>query len=201
MKKTAAIVSLILLFFLTSCNQQKGDLESSSAYSMYSSTVSEQSLQSEGVVSDTVIEEPQVQKIETQKGSAANNSTVTESASSSASIEVSSQPENKLTVSIRVTGLDGDIVFSSDTQEITDGISVYNLTEKICKENSINFKSKGSGYISAMGKYKEFEPTAGSGWLYKVDGLLASKSSAKYKLHGGEKIEWVFSTDYGKSLN
>lgn len=186
----SAIYIAILAIMLTSC---KNSIDIG-----YESDVSGISYSSESVSSEITLQDK-----EAASAAVSGNSSHIQSSGTDASSEVSSSQANitseqsesseqKLYVSFSIIGLYNDVIFSSEKQEISEGISVFDLTKKICSENGIDIKTKSGGYISSIEDYKEKSPTSTAGWTYSVNSIIASKGSSKYKLHGGETVEWVF---------
>ena len=68
--------------------------------------------------------------------------------------------------------------------------------KKILKENRITFGIT-SGYVRMIGGLKEKDCGDLSGWMYKVNGVLPPVSAKSYRLHDGDKVEFVYTCNLG----
>lgn len=57
-----------------------------------------------------------------------------------------------------------------------------------------------SYYVSAINGLAEKQCGTYSGWMYSVNGEYPNKTCGDYKLHGSEKIIWVYTCDLGNDL-
>lgn len=94
------------------------------------------------------------------------------------------------------------IIFPRTNVTIQDGDTVYDILKRICKENKIHIESTkiaatNSYYIEGIANLYEFDAGNLSGWMYSVDGKFPQISTSMYKLHGGEKVEIVYSCNIG----
>lgn len=181
MKQFFIFIFVILL--LTSCQRIKYTTESASSGSVVSTvTVS----QPENNLSSVPEKTSSVFKAV---------SSTTESKSSSSQSAVSSQESKPmLTVSIKISGINV-VIFESSAVPITENMTVYDFTKKVCEENNIIFKNKGTGYVSQIGDFAEKQHGSGSGWIFVLNGTKSPYGSGGVKLKGNEKIEWVYITN------
>lgn len=63
-----------------------------------------------------------------------------------------------------------------------------------------NRGTAGSAYIAGINYLYEFDYGDLSGWMYRVDGEFPEVGCMSYALSGGEKIEWLYTTNIGKDL-
>ena len=120
------------------------------------------------------------------------------SKTSSQSTASSEESKPLLTASIKISGINV-VIFENSAVPITENMTVYEFTKKVCEENNIVFLSD-PGYIKRIGDFEQFKPTPQSGWIFKLNGVKSPVGSGSVKLKGNEKIEWVFSTNYGKDV-
>ena len=60
------------------------------------------------------------------------------------------------------------------------------------KANGISYQITSGGYVRSISGLAEFDCGQGSGWMYKVNGVLPNVSCKSYKLTNGDKIEFRF---------
>ena len=82
-----------------------------------------------------------------------------------------------------------------------EGDTVYDILYRQCRKDNIHLESHndpiyGSRYIEGIGHIYEKDAGKRSGWLYKVDGKQPDYGCSKYYLEGGEKIQWIYVTEY-----
>lgn len=85
--------------------------------------------------------------------------------------------------------------------EAEENTSVYALLKKVCKENDFALDCSFTfniAYIKGIAGLKEKQITAGSGWIYKVNGVKPSVNANAYKLKNGDTVEWIYSLYYGR---
>lgn len=59
----------------------------------------------------------------------------------------------------------------------------------------------GSGYVESIDGVAQFDAGAESGWLYLVNGQMASVSADQYIPQSGDVINWIYITDYDQLKN
>lgn len=84
--------------------------------------------------------------------------------------------------------------------------TVYDVLYRQCREDNIHLESHNdpiydSRYIEGIGHLYEKDAGKRSGWIYEVNGTQPKYGCSKYILRGGEKIEWIFVTDYTKRVD
>lgn len=185
MKRTFIFLFVILL--LTSCQRIKYTAEPASSGS---------------AVSTVTVSQPEnrFSSVPEKTSSVAKAvSSATESKTSSSQSTVSSEESKpELTASIKISGIDV-VIYEKSAVVITENMTVYDFTKKVCTDNNIVFKSE-PGYIKRIGDFEEFKPTVQSGWIFKLNGVKSAYGCGSVKLKGDEKIEWVFTTNYGKDV-
>jgi hypothetical protein len=107
-----------------------------------------------------------------------------------------------VTLTIDATKDDGGIIANEKSVGINPGDTVYSVLKRYCDANNISLSAEKTGfniYISAINGDAQFDNGSQSGWIYSVNGTFSSQGCNSYKLHGGENIKWVYTTDLGKS--
>ena len=59
----------------------------------------------------------------------------------------------------------------------------------------------GSGYVESIDGVAQFDAGAESGWLYLVNGQMASVSADQYIPQANDVINWIYITDYDQLKN
>lgn len=59
----------------------------------------------------------------------------------------------------------------------------------------------GSGYVESIDGVAQFDAGAESGWLYLVNGQMASVSADQYIPQSGDVINWIYITSYDQLKN
>ena len=95
---------------------------------------------------------------------------------------------------------DGEILAPEEVA-LEEGESVYDLLQRVCREKNIHLESSEdpvyqSRYVEGIGHLYEKDAGKRSGWTYEVDGTCPDYGCSKYMLKGGERVRWVYVTDY-----
>lgn len=101
-----------------------------------------------------------------------------------------------LTSSVRLPA-DG-ILFEGKTV-IKKGGSVLDALEAVCTDNGIAYINKASAsgaYITSIAGLTEKDCGGYSGWKFKVNGVVGSRSANAHKLNENDQVEWYFATTY-----
>lgn len=94
-------------------------------------------------------------------------------------------------------------VLSNTEVEIEAGSTVWDVLNKIARENGIPVSKTGSGtmlYVQGIGGLFEFDCSDGSGWMYNVNGSYPMKSCDAKKVADGDDINWRYTCDLGNDL-
>lgn len=97
------------------------------------------------------------------------------------------------------------IIFAAQTVTFYEGESVYDVLQRICKENGIQMEASwtpiyNSAYVEGIHNLYEFDCGSGSGWMYCVDGWYPNYGCSRYQLNQGEVVEWRYTCDLGKDV-
>lgn len=107
------------------------------------------------------------------------------------------QPQTQ-TVSVIVYGLDGEVLFSSET-EYLDGITALDILLECAKEKNIPVAysgSKSSAYITSIGGLAEKQHGGMSGWIYTLNGESIMIPCGKCVLSPGDSVEFKYITEF-----
>lgn len=92
------------------------------------------------------------------------------------------------------------VILKSVTDEFNAGDSVMKVLKSTLKANGISYQITSGGYVRSISGLAEFDCGQGSGWMYKVNGVLPNVSCKSYKLTNGDKIEFVFTCNLGNDV-
>lgn len=97
------------------------------------------------------------------------------------------------------------ILFAAQTVTFYEGESVYDVLQRVCRENRIHLEASftpmyNSSYVEGIGNLYAFDCGSGSGWMYRVDGWYPNYGCSRYQLKQGEIIEWRYTCDQGKDI-
>ncbi len=97
------------------------------------------------------------------------------------------------------------IIFKAQTVVFYEGESVYDVLERVCRENKIHMEASwtpmyNSAYVEGIGNLYEFDCGSGSGWMYRVDGWYPNYGCSRYQLQDGETVEWRYTCDLGSDI-
>ncbi|MDC2864122.1 DUF4430 domain-containing protein [Bacillus sp. BP-3] len=113
--------------------------------------------------------------------------------------EPKSKPEVKtVTLSVRD---DQSTILGETEVELQDGDTVFKVLGRTLKKKGVQMEYTGSGsgvYVQGINNLYEKSKGAGSGWMYRVNGVAVNKGAGSYKVKQGDKIEWFYSLDYRK---
>ncbi len=88
---------------------------------------------------------------------------------------------------------------------VSDGESVFDVLEKVTKQNSIHMEfsktpAYNSVYVEGINNLYEFDCGDLSGWEYKVNGEFPSYGISLYKLRTGDVVELLYTCDLGRDI-
>ena len=87
----------------------------------------------------------------------------------------------------------------------SEGESVYDVLQRVCKENKIHMESSftpvyNSAYIEGIHNLYEYDVGKLSGWMYAVNGWYPNYGCSRYQLKDGDVVEWRYTCDLGDDL-
>lgn len=97
------------------------------------------------------------------------------------------------------------IILAKKTVTFYEGESVFDLLQRVCKENKIHMESSwtplyNSAYIEGIHNLYEFDCGSASGWMYRVNGWYPNYGSSRYQLSQGDVVEWKYTCDLGADI-
>ncbi len=97
------------------------------------------------------------------------------------------------------------IIFPATEVIFYEGESVYDVLQRICKENNIHMEASwtpmyNSAYVEGIHNLYEFDCGNLSGWMYRVDGWYPNYGCSRYQLKDGEVVEWRYTCDLGNDV-
>lgn len=89
------------------------------------------------------------------------------------------------------------VLYQTATVEFFEGESVFDVLLREMKKQNIHIEfvytpAFDSVYIEGIGNIYEFDCGDMSGWLYKVNGKVATCGSSQYILSPGDRVEWIY---------
>ena len=99
---------------------------------------------------------------------------------------------------------DGIILLATEVT-FSDGESVYDVLQRVCKDNKIHMESSftpvyNSAYIEGIHNLYEFDVGKLSGWMYAVNGWFPNYGCSRYQVKDGDVVEWRYTCDLGEDL-
>ena len=97
------------------------------------------------------------------------------------------------------------IILPATEVTFSDGESVYDVLQRVCKENKIHMESSftpvyNSAYIEGIHNLYEYDAGKLSGWMYAVNGWFPNYGCSRYQLKDGDVVEWRYTCDLGKDV-
>ena len=97
------------------------------------------------------------------------------------------------------------VILPSTTVTFSEGESVYDVLQRVCRENGIHMESSwtpmyNSAYVEGINNLYEFDVSQGSGWMYRVNGWFPNYGCSRYALQNGDVVEWLYTCDLGNDV-
>ena len=97
------------------------------------------------------------------------------------------------------------VIFPATEVTFSDGESVYDVLQRVCKANKIHMESSftpvyNSAYIEGIHNLYEFDVGKLSGWMYAVNGWYPNYGCSRYQVKDGDVVEWCYTCDLGYDL-
>ena len=115
------------------------------------------------------------------------------------------QGEFRVTISIdqRIEG--EEALLTPRLVTVSGDDTVFDILDRVTKAYGISIdytKSMvGTVYVRAIGGHAEFDRGAGSGWVFLVNGELATTDAGSVKLEEGDVLRWAYTLDLGKDVS
>ncbi len=99
---------------------------------------------------------------------------------------------------------DGVLLTQSDVT-FEEGESAFDLLKQVCQDEGVHLEFSitpgyGSAYIEGIGNLYEFDCGERSGWLYQVNDQVPDRACSEYLLQANDKVEFLYSCDWGQDL-
>ncbi len=97
------------------------------------------------------------------------------------------------------------VIFKPTEVTFNEGESVFDLLQRVCKENGIHMESSytpiyESAYIEGISNLYEFDCGSLSGWMYSVNGVFPNYGCSGYMLKDGDVVEWKYTCELGNDI-
>lgn len=97
------------------------------------------------------------------------------------------------------------VILSAKTVTFYDGESVYDVLQRVCKDNNIQMEASftpmyNSAYVEGINNLYEFDCGNLSGWMYRVNGWYPNYGCSRYQLAQGDVVEWRYTCDLGSDI-
>ena len=98
-----------------------------------------------------------------------------------------------------------DGVILAETEfAISEGDTAYDILIDASKKFSIQVENNGTdemAYIVGINYLYEFQYGDLSGWIFRVNGVDSDRGCSDYVLKDGDKVEWIYTCNFGNDLN
>lgn len=96
-------------------------------------------------------------------------------------------------------------ILPEQTVEMQEGDSVFDLLQKVCRENEIQMEYSSSpvyrtAYIEGIHQIYEMDCGSSSGWMYRVNGVYPNYGASKCLLKDNDQVEFLYTCDLGKDI-
>lgn len=97
------------------------------------------------------------------------------------------------------------VILPATTVTFSEGESVFDVLQRVCRENRIHMESSGtpgtskynSAYVKGINNLYEFDVGSLSGWMYSVNDWFPNYGCSRYALQNGDVVKWVYTCDSG----
>ncbi|MFZ3132389.1 MAG: cell wall-binding repeat-containing protein, partial [Desulfosporosinus sp.] len=104
-------------------------------------------------------------------------------------------------ITLSVTGKDGQIILSRTSVSIENGDTAYSVLVKELGEDKITVKGSGSSiYVTGIDGINAGDDGPLSGWTYSINGAYPNVGAASKKLSDGDIVAWCYTTNIGKDI-
>ncbi len=88
-----------------------------------------------------------------------------------------------------------------ETEYTFDGeVDAFTVLTEITKKNDISLVHS-DGYVTGIGGLSAMDAGENSGWMFQVNGELASVGAKDYILQDGDALVWFYTADYNTYFN
>lgn len=94
----------------------------------------------------------------------------------------------------------GKVFFRKQAIKIEPGETAFSLLEKTNLSLDVDRHTQYGVYVSGIEGLSEMDEGPESGWLYRVNGVFPSHSSALERVYENDYVEWLYTRDLGKDV-
>ncbi|MFD0588829.1 S-layer homology domain-containing protein [Paenibacillus sp. GCM10027627] len=114
-------------------------------------------------------------------------------------------PQQYVYLSVDKHTINKGFTLSETKVELKSGDTAWTLLQRVLGDKGITIRYKfnsqyDSVYVESIAGDGEFDHGIGSGWMYNVNGTYPNFGASKYTLQHGDKMQWRYTTNYGKDL-
>ena len=111
----------------------------------------------------------------------------------------------ELSDAVRAALPSSGVILGETTAVIKDGDTVWDVLQRVCSEQGVALEADwtpaySTAYVQGIGHLYEFDCGRGSGWLYRVNGETPSVGCSSCTLRPGDRIEWIYTCDFGNDV-
>ena len=134
--------------------------------------------------------------------------------------EAVKESENQVEVSISIEQIKADITVLNEAKQqllpdsdylleptmisFDENDSAFDVLQNACEQNNIQLEFSqnidGSIYVEGIGNLYEMDASDMSGWLFKINGEMASVGADSYIVEANDQLNWYYCVDYMKEF-
>ena len=97
------------------------------------------------------------------------------------------------------------VILAETVIELQAGESVWAVLQRVCREQGVALEADwtpayNTAYVRGIGHLYEFDCGRGSGWVYRVNGVVPNVGCSSYTLQPGDTVEWLYTCNFGNDL-
>jgi hypothetical protein len=120
------------------------------------------------------------------------NSTTTAPPTAPPSTPAPPPPVQTNSVTISIEGPEGTIVGAKKVN-FESGATVLDTLITLAGKSNVDYSGSGdTAYVHGLYNVYEFDHGPTSGWTYKYNGVIVSKSAGAVKVNNGDSITWIY---------
>ena len=106
---------------------------------------------------------------------------------------------------VRAVLPESGVILGDLTVPLQSGDTVWDVLQRVCSEQGVAIESDwtpayNTAYVRGLGHLYEFDCGRGSGWLYRVNGVVPGVGCSSCALAAGDRIEWIYTCDFGNDV-
>ena len=92
------------------------------------------------------------------------------------------------------------VILPATELELPEGTSAYGQLLAAVRSYAIPMTDRG-GYVAGLAQLYEFDFGELSGWVYRVNGVMAPVGCDDCLLQPGDAVEWLYTRELGRDLD